>query len=164
MQEKIHLGHGSQCGFCTPGMVMSMCSELCNKSKDKTIDGILDVEDMEKCLQGNLCRCTGYRPIQESFDAFCRGKNNTELSTNLIEQVYPSIPNEILSEKLNHEYLHFVDSEVITVIYTNSENYRDFLQVLALILNFPFNCSYSKGQSLVPSNNIGTAATAAIFS
>ena len=130
MQEKIHLGHGSQCGFCTPGMVMSMCSELCNKSQDKTNGGILDVEDMEKCLQGNLCRCTGYRPILESFDAFCKGKNNTELNTELVKQVYPSIPNEILSEKLNNEYLHFVDSEVIDLIHINAENYCNFASIL----------------------------------
>ena len=114
MQEKIHLGHGSQCGFCTPGMVMSLSSELSNKSEDDNTDGILDVEDMERCLQGNLCRCTGYRPILESFDTFCKGANNTKLDTSLAKQATPTTPNEILNEKLNKEYLHFVDMEVVT--------------------------------------------------
>src|SRR5690606_29366383 len=50
--------HGSQCGFCTPGFVMSMWA-LYNKRANgrPTRDDILDA------LSGNLCRCTGYRPI-----------------------------------------------------------------------------------------------------
>ena len=93
---------------------MSLSSELSNKSEDDNTDGILDVEDMERCLQGNLCRCTGYRPILESFDTFCKGANNTKLDTSLAKQATPTTPNEILNEKLNKEYLHFVDTEVVT--------------------------------------------------
>lgn len=50
--------HGSQCGFCTPGFVMSLWGMYLDKdgqpAKRKEIDD---------CLSGNLCRCTGYRPI-----------------------------------------------------------------------------------------------------
>ena len=48
--------HGSQCGFCTPGFVMSMFAHL------KTHDSPQRDEILES-LGGNLCRCTGYRPI-----------------------------------------------------------------------------------------------------
>lgn len=63
VQERIAKAHGSQCGFCTPGIVMSMYSLLRNKSK-------IEYDDIETALQGNLCRCTGYRPIVEGFKTF----------------------------------------------------------------------------------------------
>lgn len=52
--------HGSQCGFCTPGFVMSLFAEFHDGPKDLTRDRLLDV------IAGNLCRCTGYRPIVEA--------------------------------------------------------------------------------------------------
>jgi xanthine dehydrogenase small subunit len=48
--------HGSQCGFCTPGFVMSLYAHFRN-------DGALDEETLNDVLAGNLCRCTGYAPI-----------------------------------------------------------------------------------------------------
>ena len=48
--------HGSQCGFCTPGFVMALYS-LWMQNPDPT------ETEIEKALQGNLCRCTGYEPI-----------------------------------------------------------------------------------------------------
>ena len=48
--------HGLQCGFCTPGMVMSAC-ELARTTPDPTDDQI------REALEGNLCRCTGYNNI-----------------------------------------------------------------------------------------------------
>ena len=92
---------------------MSLSSELRNKLEVDDNDGILDVEDMEKCLQGNLCRCTGYRPILESFDNFCNGSDNARQYTKQAQQANPNIPEEVLSNKLSHEYLHFIDNEVI---------------------------------------------------
>jgi xanthine dehydrogenase/oxidase len=52
--------HGSQCGFCTPGFVMSMYSLLRNNSSPSP-------EEVEHAIDGNLCRCTGYRPILVSL-------------------------------------------------------------------------------------------------
>ena len=49
-------------------MVMSMSSALRQKG------GVVDIEDVQECLQGNLCRCTGYRPIVEGFSTFCKDK------------------------------------------------------------------------------------------
>jgi xanthine dehydrogenase small subunit len=51
--------HGSQCGFCTPGFVMSLFG-LYHEDRAPSRQRILDV------LAGNLCRCTGYRPIVEA--------------------------------------------------------------------------------------------------
>jgi xanthine dehydrogenase small subunit len=49
--------HGAQCGFCTPGIVMSLFSAYQEAPRPVTR------EDVNICLAGNLCRCTGYRPI-----------------------------------------------------------------------------------------------------
>ena len=56
MQEAFHEQHGLQCGFCTPGMVMSAI-ELVEKNKD------LSEQDIREGLEGNICRCTGYHNI-----------------------------------------------------------------------------------------------------
>ena len=72
VQMAIARAHGSQCGFCTPGFVMSMYALLlCSRSDD----GVLNAHDIEEALSGNLCRCTGYRPILKGFvDAFVENK------------------------------------------------------------------------------------------
>ncbi|MEO3384705.1 xanthine dehydrogenase small subunit [Mesorhizobium sp. CAU 1741] len=54
--------HGSQCGFCTPGFVMSLYG-LWMRSPDP------GVPEIEKALQGNLCRCTGYEAIVRAAQA-----------------------------------------------------------------------------------------------
>ncbi|XP_033860545.1 aldehyde oxidase 5 isoform X1 [Acipenser ruthenus] len=64
VQERIAKAHGSQCGFCTPGMVMSMYTLLRNIPEPS-------IEDIREALTGNLCRCTGYRPIIDGFKTFC---------------------------------------------------------------------------------------------
>ncbi|XP_061780151.1 xanthine dehydrogenase/oxidase [Nerophis lumbriciformis] len=63
VQERIAKAHGSQCGFCTPGIVMSMYALLRCKPTPH-------MADMEEAFQGNLCRCTGYRPILEAYKTF----------------------------------------------------------------------------------------------
>ncbi|KAK6189693.1 hypothetical protein SNE40_001693 [Patella caerulea] len=65
VQEQIAKHHGSQCGFCTPGMVMSMYALLRNNTQPSMIE-------IEKYLEGNLCRCTGYRPILEGYRTFSK--------------------------------------------------------------------------------------------
>ena len=56
MQAAFKECHGLQCGFCTPGMVMSAV-DLCHKMPNASAH---DIRDM---LEGNLCRCTGYQNI-----------------------------------------------------------------------------------------------------
>ncbi|WP_413519734.1 xanthine dehydrogenase small subunit [Psychrobacter glacincola] len=58
--------HGSQCGFCTPGFVMTLASTYENhrlQVAKGTITDDLSYDDIVAAIGGNLCRCTGYRPI-----------------------------------------------------------------------------------------------------
>ncbi len=56
VQSAMVTNHGSQCGFCTPGFVMSLYALYeTNKNPDR--------QSIDDALSGNLCRCTGYRPI-----------------------------------------------------------------------------------------------------
>ncbi|KAI0235300.1 Xanthine dehydrogenase/oxidase [Lamellibrachia satsuma] len=65
VQERLAKSHGSQCGFCTPGMVMSMYTLLRNNPCPS-------IADLEHTFEGNLCRCTGYRPILDAFQSFTK--------------------------------------------------------------------------------------------
>ena len=61
MQNAFRNNHGLQCGFCTPGMIMSAIS-LVNENNNPT------EEEIRKHLEGNLCRCTGYQNIVKSIE------------------------------------------------------------------------------------------------
>jgi len=60
MQEAFRENHGLQCGFCTPGMVMSAL-DLVQKNPDPS------EQEVREWLEGNLCRCTGYHNIIKSI-------------------------------------------------------------------------------------------------
>ncbi|KAJ6542822.1 Molybdopterin-binding domain of aldehyde dehydrogenase-domain-containing protein [Mycena capillaripes] len=68
IQERLWKLSGSQCGFCTPGIIMSLYALVRNaayrgslSTADVELDGVLD---------GNLCRCTGYKPILDAAKTF----------------------------------------------------------------------------------------------
>ena len=62
MQEAFRENHGLQCGFCTPGMVMSAL-DLVKHNPDPS------EQEVREWLEGNLCRCTGYHNIVKSIMA-----------------------------------------------------------------------------------------------
>ena len=62
MQEAFRENHGLQCGFCTPGMVMSAV-DLVKENPDPS------EQEIREWLEGNLCRCTGYHIIVKSIKA-----------------------------------------------------------------------------------------------
>lgn len=64
VQQAMVDNHASQCGFCTPGFVMSLFAM--EKSNP-----VFSVEGVQETLSGNLCRCTGYRPIMDAAKAIC---------------------------------------------------------------------------------------------
>ena len=65
MQEAFREHHGLQCGFCTPGMVMSAV-DLANQNADPS------EHEVREWLEGNLCRCTGYHNIVKAVQAGAR--------------------------------------------------------------------------------------------
>ncbi|KAJ1949796.1 hypothetical protein FBU59_000985 [Linderina macrospora] len=67
VQERIALLHGTQCGFCSPGFSMSLYALLRNNSQELPTEA-----EIEECLAGNLCRCTGYRPILDAAKTLAR--------------------------------------------------------------------------------------------
>jgi xanthine dehydrogenase iron-sulfur cluster and FAD-binding subunit A len=66
VQEAMSSAGGSQCGYCTPGFIMSMFAQ--NYANNLEFD--------EAALVGNLCRCTGYRPIREAAHALPKPTGN----------------------------------------------------------------------------------------
>ncbi len=63
MQTAFKENHGLQCGFCTPGMIMTAV-DMVNR-----LGGDLDEKTIRAELEGNLCRCTGYHNIVRSIEA-----------------------------------------------------------------------------------------------
>ena len=70
MQQAFHENHGLQCGYCTPGMIMSACALL----KDNPDPSESEIREG---LEGNLCRCTGYQNIVKSVQAAARASAST---------------------------------------------------------------------------------------
>lgn len=65
LQKAFHEHHAVQCGFCTPGMVMS-ATDLLRRNPDPSREEIIDG------IEGNFCRCTGYEQIIEAIQAAAR--------------------------------------------------------------------------------------------
>ena len=94
VQEAMVKYHGSQCGFCTPGFIMSLFSMYKNHS-------FYGEELIKDSIAGNLCRCTGYRPI---IDAAKSLNNNKKL-----DQFYKNkkiIINLLKKIKLKNLFIH----------------------------------------------------------
>ena len=73
VQEEMAVRGGSQCGYCTPGFISSMAAEYYRP--DRCEDGF----DLHS-LSGNLCRCTGYRPIRDAANALGQPAADDELA------------------------------------------------------------------------------------
>ncbi|MBK5960754.1 xanthine dehydrogenase small subunit [Rhodoplanes elegans] len=69
VQAALAQGHGSQCGFCTPGIVMSLFAHYHRVSETGPRDRAPSRDEIDEVLAGNLCRCTGYRPIVDAATA-----------------------------------------------------------------------------------------------
>ena len=78
-KDRLAKGHGSQCGFCTPGIVMAFYGFL-------KLNPNPSIKDIEESLDGNLCRCTGYRPILESFRTFSNESHKDDNNNDLNEK------------------------------------------------------------------------------
>ncbi|WJX64391.1 aryl-alcohol oxidase 3 [Trifolium repens] len=80
--------HASQCGFCTPGMCVSLFGALVNAEKNTSCHeppsgfSEVTVSEAEKAIAGNLCRCTGYRPIADACKSFAADVDMEDLGLN----------------------------------------------------------------------------------
>ncbi|XP_023898071.2 abscisic-aldehyde oxidase isoform X1 [Quercus suber] len=79
--------HASQCGFCTPGMCVSLFAALVNAEKANQSEpspgfSKLTVSEAEKAISGNLCRCTGYRSIADACKSFAVDVDVEDLGLN----------------------------------------------------------------------------------
>lgn len=79
VQQALVEHHGSQCGYCTPGFVMSLFAGY--------HEGELD----DRTTEGNLCRCTGYRPIRAATDALREHRGDDARFAALLERPRPAI-------------------------------------------------------------------------
>jgi aerobic carbon-monoxide dehydrogenase small subunit len=70
LQQAFSQNHGLQCGYCTPGMLMSSLALLAENPDP-------DIKDIRKRLAGNVCRCTGYQNIIKSVQAAAKNLRET---------------------------------------------------------------------------------------
>jgi xanthine dehydrogenase small subunit len=85
VQQAIVETNGSQCGFCTPGIVMSLFALYKNKFQPTRAE-------IDDALTGNLCRCTGYKPIIEAAATACIHDGMDELTdaeSDIVEMLEP---------------------------------------------------------------------------
>jgi carbon-monoxide dehydrogenase small subunit len=74
VQEAFWTEHGLQCGFCTPGMIMSSVA-LLNRTPNPSVD------EIRRGIEGNLCRCTGYHNIIKAIQSAATQMNGTAEET-----------------------------------------------------------------------------------
>ena len=116
--------HGSQCGICTPGFVMSLFSMFKRHSKFKD-------DEIKDSIAGNLCRCTGYQPIIKAAKSL-RNKNKTDHFTK--------------NKKNTINLLKKINNRSIT-IYNKGKKYfaPRYVQELKKILKKNINANFLSG-------------------
>uniref|UniRef100_I1Q8B1 Aldehyde oxidase n=2 Tax=Oryza glaberrima TaxID=4538 RepID=I1Q8B1_ORYGL len=89
VHERLAGFHASQCGFCTPGVCMSLAGALVaaegnGKKAASAVEGFsrLTAAEAERAVAGNLCRCTGYRPIADACKSFAGDVDLEDLGLN----------------------------------------------------------------------------------
>ncbi|PKL83787.1 MAG: (2Fe-2S)-binding protein [Ignavibacteriae bacterium HGW-Ignavibacteriae-3] len=97
VQEAMVEEGGTQCGFCTPGFVVSMTGYFLNNKK-------FSVDDAVDAMSGNICRCTGYSGIERaaeraivSYNRASSGKNHIErlIEANFIPPIFKSVKDQL---------------------------------------------------------------------
>lgn len=86
VQYKIAKCNGSQCGYCTPGFVMNMHSLLL-----KNGNGDMSEKEIQDAFDGNICRCTGFRPILFAMKQFAGSGNQKEIDGTPACKVEPAM-------------------------------------------------------------------------
>ncbi len=121
VQEAMAKYHASQCGFCTPGFVMSIFAMSKNKKNNNN-------NDIKDAISGNLCRCTGYRPIIDAAKNIKKNYSdefykNSKKTINLLKKIHSK---SIIIDSKNKKYFApKTINELRTVIQKNPDS--DFL-------------------------------------
>ncbi|KAF8386532.1 gad-3 [Pristionchus pacificus] len=116
IQERLSSGNATQCGFCSPGFVMTAYALLRNNPSPTA-------DEIRSALVGNLCRCTGYRPILEALESFARpsggccmgGKGGCPCKDGKSENGVPEKSPDVACGLVNYEQMQKFDetSEII---------------------------------------------------
>ncbi len=102
--------HGSQCGFCTPGFIMSLYGLWLSNEKPSRAE-------IEKSLQGNLCRCTGYEPIVKAAEMVSRARPSAlfdpleRTRSDVVARLWAMQPTETISITKGEDRLLIPESE-----------------------------------------------------
>jgi aerobic carbon-monoxide dehydrogenase small subunit len=89
VQAAFHQKYGSQCGFCTPGMLIATHALL-------ERNGTPSRADIEEALSGHVCRCTGYVKIIDAVEAAARGEVAGESAGPALEDAEPGEPDVVI--------------------------------------------------------------------
>ncbi|XP_015873305.2 indole-3-acetaldehyde oxidase [Ziziphus jujuba] len=127
--------HASQCGFCTPGMCVSLFGALVNAEKTNRLEAPpgfskLTVSEAEKAVAGNLCRCTGYRPIADACKSLAADVDIEDLGFNSFwrkEDIKEVKKSKLPLYDRNNEictFPEFLKKEIRSVISLDSERYN----------------------------------------
>jgi abscisic-aldehyde oxidase len=126
--------HASQCGFCTPGMCVSLFGALVKAEKNDQREpspgfSKLTVVEAEKAISGNLCRCTGYRPIADACKSFAADVDVEDLGLNSFwkkEESHEAKMSRLPLYDHNHEictFPEFLKREIKSSLLLDSERY-----------------------------------------
>ncbi|AEF54437.1 xanthine dehydrogenase small subunit [Marinomonas posidonica] len=135
-QQAMVDAHGSQCGFCTPGFVLSLASLYENAANT---GAEVDRESVCDAISGNLCRCTGYRPIIEAGLAMADRTSHLLSQKTWIKSQLAEIENSMAGAQyvrpetlaqLHQAKQRHPDAEFIAggtdLMLENTQRYRDF--------------------------------------
>lgn len=128
VQTRLSRFNASQCGFCTPGMVVSLCAQL-HKGEGGACSSMhaasaptstTTKESLARSLDGNLCRCTGYRPILDAAASFLPAAANVGDMEDVTEQLKClAMPRAGSKEKKESQYevgTHAADAAFLALV------------------------------------------------
>ena len=125
--------HGSQCGFCTPGIVMSLAALHENQRINKNSEPA-DHHQIIDALSGNLCRCTGYRPIIEAAENMGNYENN---STNVGQVGIWQPKVQLVAESMTKAEVGLVSSSSSADIESQSWSPKTEDELKSLLAQYP---------------------------
>ncbi len=145
VQHEMAVRGGSQCGYCTPGFVCSMAAEYYRADR---VDGVDRADGVDRgpaaddghergpngfdlhALSGNLCRCTGYRPIRDAAYALGHPEDDDPLSARLATPAPPAVATHVVRDGAEYvrpadlaEALHLLAERPEAVVVAGSTDW-----------------------------------------